>query len=42
MKPFIDDGVHPQIIIRALRRAATLAVAKVRELAVAVDKADES
>lgn len=34
IKPFVEDGVHPQILMRNLREAGRLAVAKVRELAV--------
>merc|ERR1719253_2260416 len=37
MKPFIEEGVHPQIIIRHIRSAASLAVARVRSLAVHFD-----
>jgi len=29
-KPFVEDGVHPQLIIKAFRTAATLAVEAVR------------
>mmetsp|Transcript_25934 Transcript_25934/g.52017 ORF Transcript_25934/g.52017 Transcript_25934/m.52017 type:complete len:592 (-) Transcript_25934:699-2474(-) len=37
MKPFVEEGVHPQIIIRHIRKASSLAVQKVRELAVSFD-----
>mmetsp|Transcript_24269 Transcript_24269/g.43743 ORF Transcript_24269/g.43743 Transcript_24269/m.43743 type:complete len:479 (+) Transcript_24269:1-1437(+) len=37
MKPFVEEGVHPQIIIRNIRSAATIAVKKVRDLAVFFD-----
>ncbi len=33
-KQFVEDGVHPQLIIRAYRTAATLAVATVREMSI--------
>lgn len=33
-KSFIEEGVHPQIIIRAFRQASTLAVQHVKDLAV--------
>lgn len=36
-KPFIEDGVHPQLIIRAFRAAANLVVKKVKELAVSIE-----
>lgn len=37
MKPFIEEGVHPQIIIRNIRLASGLAVQKVRDLAISFD-----
>ena len=37
VQPFVEDGVHPQILIRAIRQAATLAVEKVKSLAVAFE-----
>ena len=37
IKPFVEEGVHPQIIIRNIRTAAKLAVQKVRDLAIAYD-----
>ena len=39
-KAFIEDGVHPQVVIRAYRQATALAIAKIRELAVSVNKED--
>ncbi len=33
-KPFVEDGVHPQLIIRAFRTAAVLAVDAVRAMSV--------
>jgi len=39
-KPFIEDGVHPQIIVRAYRRAALKAVARIKEMAIGVDTSD--
>ena len=33
-KPFIEDGVHPQLIIKAFRTAATLGVEAVRNMSV--------
>jgi len=38
VKPFIEDGVHPQVIVRAFRRATHLAVQKIKEIAVQVNK----
>lgn len=40
-KPFIEEGVHSQIIIRAYRQAVALALAKLKELAVGVPKDDK-
>jgi T-complex protein 1 subunit eta len=37
MKPFVEEGVHPQIIMRNIRLAAGIAVKKVRDLAVTFD-----
>jgi T-complex protein 1 subunit eta len=39
-KPFIEEGVHPQIIIRSFRKALVLAIDKVNEIAVTVKKED--
>jgi T-complex protein 1 subunit eta len=36
-KSFVEEGVHPTIIIRALRAACELAKAKIRELAVSIE-----
>lgn len=42
LKPFVEDGVHPQIIMRNVRTASALAVDAVRELSVPFDtKSDE-
>ena len=34
MKAFVEDGVHPQILMRNIRKAGELAVEKVKELSV--------
>ncbi len=39
-KAFIDDGMHPTIIIRAIRKATALAIKKVKEIAVTVKMND--
>ena len=39
-KVFVEDGVHPQIIIRGYRKAGTLAVARLKEIAVGVGAGD--
>lgn len=40
VKTFVEDGVHPQVIVRAYRRATQLAVDKIREIQVTVKKDD--
>lgn len=40
-KPFVDEGIHPQIIIKSFRKGCQLAVDKVNELAVKIDRGDE-
>lgn len=40
-KPFIEEGLHPQLIIRAYRKASQLAVDKVKELAVNLKSSDK-
>jgi T-complex protein 1 subunit eta len=37
IKPFVEEGVHPQVIIRNVRLASSLAVQKVMELSVSYD-----
>ncbi|XP_050676803.1 T-complex protein 1 subunit eta [Leptidea sinapis] len=37
LKPFVEEGVHPRIIAKAVRTAAKLAVDKVKELAVRIE-----
>jgi len=43
MKRFVEDGVHPQLIIRALRTSSQLAVKRIKELAVQIggEKGDD-
>uniref|UniRef100_A0A915KGR8 T-complex protein 1 subunit eta n=1 Tax=Romanomermis culicivorax TaxID=13658 RepID=A0A915KGR8_ROMCU len=40
-KPFVEEGVHPQIIIQAYRKAARLAVQKIKDLAEQVKAGDK-
>lgn len=35
-KPFVEDGVHPQIIIRGYRKAAGLAIEKLNSIAISM------
>jgi T-complex protein 1 subunit eta len=39
-KPFVEEGVHPRIIIRAFRKATKLALDRMEELAVKINKKD--
>ncbi|KAF4089132.1 hypothetical protein AMELA_G00062970 [Ameiurus melas] len=41
LKPYVEDGLHPQTIIRAFRTATQLAVKKIKEIAVTVKKDDK-
>ncbi|PLW23840.1 hypothetical protein PCANC_25269 [Puccinia coronata f. sp. avenae] len=41
-KPYIEEGVSPHIIIKGYRKACQMAVAKVKELAITVDKSDQT
>jgi T-complex protein 1 subunit eta len=41
-KPFVEDGVHPQTIVRGFRRACALALARVREVSVGVAEGDSA
>lgn len=42
VKPYIEDGVHPQIIIKAFRGALKVALEKIRQLSVDVDLKDDA
>lgn len=41
IKGFVEDGVSPQIIIKGYRKAAQLAVNKIKEIAIRIDKSDQ-
>jgi len=41
-KPFVEEGVHPRVIVKSFRRATTLAVDKIKELAVRIPAEDEA
>lgn len=41
-KGFIEEGMHPQIIVKGLREALKLALGKLQELAVAIDSKNET
>lgn len=40
IKPFVEEGVHPRIIIKAVRRALQLCHEKINQLAVKIDKSN--
>ncbi|KXJ14422.1 T-complex protein 1 subunit eta [Exaiptasia diaphana] len=40
IKSFIEEGVHPQIVVKSYRKAANLAIKRIKELAVPVKKDD--
>ena len=42
VKGFIEEGVNPQVIIRGYRTACQLAVNRVKEIAVQIDKSSET
>jgi T-complex protein 1 subunit eta len=41
VKGFIEEGVSPHVLITGFRRASQLAVNKIKELAVSIDRQDE-
>lgn len=41
-KPFIEEGVHPQVIIRSYRQAGTLAVAELKAQSIDIGTKDEA
>lgn len=38
VKPFVEEGVHPRIVIKAVRRALELCNEKINELAIKIDR----
>ncbi|XP_074114689.1 chaperonin containing TCP1 subunit 7 [Cotesia typhae] len=38
IKPFIEEGVHPRIIIKAFRNARKIAIERIQELSVKIEK----
>ncbi|KAM9331378.1 T-complex protein 1 subunit eta [Gastrophryne carolinensis] len=41
IKSYVEEGLHPQVIIRAFRTATQLAVSKIKEIAITVKKEDK-
>lgn len=42
MKPFVEDGLHPQIIIRGIRQALDLGIERIEQLAVSMKEGPEA
>ncbi|KAI0979610.1 hypothetical protein GJ496_011030 [Pomphorhynchus laevis] len=42
MKKLVEDGVHPSILVRAVRKACNLAVEKVKSLAILINPLNET
>ncbi|KAK3817059.1 MAG: chaperonin-containing T-complex eta subunit Cct7 [Linnemannia elongata] len=42
IRSYVEEGVNPQVIIKGYRRAAQLAINKVKEIAVSVERKDEA
>lgn len=40
LKPFVEEGVHPRIIIKAIRKALSICIEKINEMAVRIEKSD--
>lgn len=36
-QPYVEDGVHPQVIIRSYRQATSLALQKIKEVCIGVE-----
>ena len=36
LRPYIEEGVHPQVVIRAMRKGTKMSVDKIKEIAVKV------
>ncbi|XP_069139785.1 T-complex protein 1 subunit eta-like isoform X2 [Argopecten irradians] len=39
-KPYVEENVHPQVLVRAYRKAAVLCVQKIKEISVKIKKED--
>ncbi|CAG9764264.1 unnamed protein product [Ceutorhynchus assimilis] len=42
IKPYVEEGVHPRIIIRSVRKCLQLCLAKINEISVKINKANVS
>jgi len=41
-KPFVEEGIHPRIIIKSFRKATALALSKINEISIKINKNDEA
>ena len=37
-KPFVEEGVHPRVIIKSVRKATALALSRIQEISVKIDR----
>jgi len=42
VKPFVEEGVHPRIIIKAIRKSLSLCTEKINEMAVKIENSNEN
>jgi T-complex protein 1 subunit eta len=40
LKPFVEEGVHPRIIIKAIRKALSICIEKINTMAVRIEKSN--
>jgi len=40
--PYLEEGVHPQLIVKAYRRAVDLAISHIEQIAIKIDKNDDA
>ncbi|CAG9808278.1 unnamed protein product [Chironomus riparius] len=40
LKPFVEEGVHPRIVIKAVRKALAICIENINKLAVTIEKSD--
>jgi len=41
-KPFVEEGIHPRIIIKSFRKATALALSKIEEISIKIDKTNDA
>lgn len=42
VKPFVEEGVHPRVIIKAIRKCLTLSIEKIQNIAIKIEKSDKN